>query len=462
MRNIILFIFLLFSSTLFSQQTEIMVSDINIQGNKITKSRVILQELALKKGNLINKSEIENSIKESEENLKNLNLFNFSEITYRIEENKLFLIVKLQERWYIWPYPIFEISERNFNVWWTDFKESNYSDLRKLNYGVFFNWENFRGKNELLVVKFRRGYKEHYQLNYDIPYLNKSKTLGINTDLNYFRRKETFYNTSNNHLQYFIDDKKYSSKEIIAFSELIYRQDSRKKHKVKLGYHSSEITDSLSKLNPNYLNNNSTFGDYFLISYEMENEQRDDIDYPLNGHYFNFILSKHIKNKANVNHWGVMGKAEKHIQLSDRIYLGSSFLAKITSDSYHPYFMQQALGFENYVRSYEYYVIDGQQFWISKTSLKYKLVDKTDFDISYFKMDQFKKSHYSLYFSIFSDMGYVKDNQNSAINPLANQLLWGKGISIDYVTYYDKLLRIEYSVNRLGEKGIFLHFSNPF
>ena len=168
----------------------------------------------------------------------------------------------------------------------------------------------------------------------------------------------------------------------------------------------------------------------------MENEQRDDIDYPLNGHYFNFILSKHIKNKANVNHWGVMGKAEKHIQLSDRIYLGSSFLAKITSDSYQPYFMQQALGFENYVRSYEYYVIDGQQFWISKTSLKYKLVDKTDFDISYFKMDQFKKSHYSLYFSVFSDMGYVKDNQNSAINPLANQLLWGKGISIDYFTYY--------------------------
>ena len=134
MRNIILFIFLLFSSTLFSQQTEIMVSDINIQGNKITKSRVILQELTLKKGNLINKSEIENSIKESEENLKNLNLFNFSEITYRIEENKLFLIVQLQERWYIWPYPIFEISERNFNVWWTDFKESNYSDFRNICY----------------------------------------------------------------------------------------------------------------------------------------------------------------------------------------------------------------------------------------------------------------------------------------------------------------------------------------
>ena len=41
-------------------------------------------------------------------------------------------------------------------------------------------------------------------------------------------------------------------------------------------------------------------------------------------------------------------------------------------------------------------------------------------------------------------------------------LLWGNGISIDYVTYYDKLLRIEFSANHLGEKGVFLHFSNPF
>ena len=166
MRNIFFLIFLLFPSTLFSQQTEIIISEINIQGNKITKSSVILQELTLKIGKIIKEDEIEKFVKESEENLKNLSLFNFSEITYIIEKNKLFLIVKLQERWYIWPYPIFEISERNFNVLWRDFKESKYSDFRKLNYGVFFNWENFRGKNELLVVKFRRGYKEHYQLNY--------------------------------------------------------------------------------------------------------------------------------------------------------------------------------------------------------------------------------------------------------------------------------------------------------
>ena len=77
-------------------------------------------------------------------------------------------------------------------------------------------------------------------------------------------------------------------------------------------------------------------------------------------------------------------------------------------------------------------------------------------------MKQFNKSHYSLYLGLFSDMGRVIDSQTYQNNNLSNQFLLGNGISIDYVTYYDKLLRIEFSINHLGEKGVFLHFSNPF
>ena len=52
-------------------------------------------------------------------------------------ENKINFTIDLVERWYIWPYPILEISERNFNVWWDDFQSSNYQDFSRFNYGVF-------------------------------------------------------------------------------------------------------------------------------------------------------------------------------------------------------------------------------------------------------------------------------------------------------------------------------------
>ena len=117
-------------------------------------------------------------------------LFNFIIISHEIVENKINFTIDLVERWYIWPYPILEISERNFNVWWDDFQSSNYKDFSRFNYGVFLNIENFRGLNELLHIKFRKGFKEHYMLRYEVPYLNKLKSFGLNTHIELFREKK--------------------------------------------------------------------------------------------------------------------------------------------------------------------------------------------------------------------------------------------------------------------------------
>ena len=149
-----LFLFLLVISNFFAlktfskndqKQLFYEVNQIIIKGNEITKSKVIIRELAFKKNQQISQNEIEKKIEISNSNLTNLNLFNFITITYEIIEDKINFTIDLVERWYIWPYPIFEISERNFNVWWNDFKESDYRDFSRLNYGIFLNIENFRG-----------------------------------------------------------------------------------------------------------------------------------------------------------------------------------------------------------------------------------------------------------------------------------------------------------------------------
>ena len=111
---------------------------------------------------------------------------------------------------------------------------------------------------------------------------------------------------------------------------------------------------------------------------------------------------------------------------------------------------------------YEYYILDGEDYYLSKTAIKYCLVRKKDLNFSYIKSKQFNKAHFSIYSSLFSDFGYANNQSNFAENSLTNSILWGKGISLEYITYYDKMLRIEYSINKLGEKGLFLHFSSPF
>ena len=442
-------------------QEKIIIDNIIIAGNNITKQEIILRELTFKKGEILSQKQIEEKIKQSKENLTNLSLFNFVDIKSAARNAKADIIIDVVERWYIWPYPILELSERNFNVWWNEFKESNYSDFSRLNYGVYLVWENFRGRNELLEIKYRKGFKEHYLFRYEIPYFNKEKTIGISAFVQQFRRKKSFYKTENNKLVYF-EDEDYTTKDSEFQITILYRKNTRNKHKLRLNYLQSNIADAIKSLNPYYLKNKKLKGDYFQIAYQYANEQRDYVHYPLHGHYIHFQLKKNFEGSSPVNHFELIGKVEKHMEISNRLFIGSSFKAKVSSDGYQPYFAQKGLGFNEYVRSYEYYVVDGQHYWLSKTAIKYELIGKTNFDIPYLKMSQFKKAHYSLYFSVFSDLGYVIDKQNNENNDLSNQILFGRGISLDYVTYYDKMLRIEFGINRLGEKGIFLHFTNPF
>ena len=96
-----------------------------------------------------------------------------------------------------------------------------------------------------------------------------------------------------------------------------------------------------------------------------------------------------------------------------------------------------------------------------KNELRYEIIKPRTQKVPYLKWEKFNKVNYALYAGIFSDMGYVQDNENYMYNSLANSWLYGSGVGIDLTTYYDGVFRIEYSVNRQMQSGIFLHFTAP-
>mgnify|MGYP006124334187 CR=1 FL=1 len=150
MKKYLVLVLMLFCYCFVFSQKHITISSITINGNKITKEDIVLREIVVNKNSTFSATDLEQKIKESKENLINLKLFNFVKISYKLIGDKAEITIDVTERWYFWPYPVFEISERNFNTWWQEFKATNYSDFSRLNYGIFFNWENFRGRNELL------------------------------------------------------------------------------------------------------------------------------------------------------------------------------------------------------------------------------------------------------------------------------------------------------------------------
>ena len=90
------------------------------------------------------------------------------------------------------------------------------------------------------------------------------------------------------------------------------------------------------------------------------------------------------------------------------------------------------------------------------------MVKPNTYTIPFIGMEQFNKIHYAVYVNMFADAGYVRNDFPDPTNTMVNNWQFSAGIGLDLVTYYDKVFRIDYAINRYGEHGVFLHVETPF
>ena len=437
-----------------------IINNISFVGNKVTKDRIIQRELQFEKGDTIPAAELDQTLKQSRDNLMNTSLFNFVKIdTIPLSVNLLDIQITFVERWYIWPAPILELADRNFNAWWEK------KDLSRLNYGMFLTWNNFRGRREKLVLFLRFGYDQRYELAYKIPYINKKQTWGIGFGSGFQQNHEISYKSFDNKEQYFKVEKGFTKRSIYAYGEAYHRKGIHNTHLFNAGYSRLQVVDTVvsESLNPHYSFGSDTLNQFMTFFYTFKSDFRDFRQYPLHGYYFDVTVEKlgfgFFKNPA-VNVLTLQANLRKYFQIKGRFYWASGLTVKVSPLSdYQPYYYQRGLGYgRDYVRGYEYYVIDGQQFGILKNNLKFELLSMREMKFGFIPWEKFNRLYYALYINGFVDFGYSVDNQTAAINPLANRTLIGYGLGIDFVTYYDTVWRFEYSFNKMGESGFFISF----
>jgi hypothetical protein len=114
----------------------------------------------------------------------------------------------------------------------------------------------------------------------------------------------------------------------------------------------------------------------------------------------------------------------------------------------------------NYVRGFDYKIIDGVAYAITKFNLKNEIFN---FSINtiFKKSKTLNKIPFRIYAKTFADMGYCY-NTEDFVSRLSNRFLGSTGLGVDIVTLYDIQIRVEYSVNQLGQKGLFLHNEKGF
>ena len=200
------------------------------------------------------------------------------------------------------------------------------------------------------------------------------------------------------------------------------------------------------------------------MRYIYKNEHRDLVAYPLHGWYHDLEIAKagFPFFKDDVNYAFVASSYKRYWQLGKKIYFASSVSVKFSDSGLQPLYNIGGLGFgSTYLRGYEYYVVLGEKYGLLKTNLKYELFPTHTLHTRYIPLEKFSTIPFAFYLNVYGDAGYAEDKLFSINNSLANTWLYSGGAGIDFVTYYDVVLRLEYSINKFGESGIFLHFSAP-
>jgi outer membrane protein assembly factor BamA len=456
------FIFSFFTQNQPSQQVDslLVIQQINITGNQKTKENIILRELDFVAGDSIKKEDIEKRIDLNKRKLVNTNLFITVEVNcIQSADNQIVINIKLLEQWYVLGYPIFQISDRNYAEWF-----QRGADFRRTTYGIDLIHSNFRGRAERINLRLETGFTQRIDVGYRIPYIDKAMKTGAGFSLSYITNKTLAFRSLNDTLNYV-----RNLDEILRrrFSGAIYlkkRYHFYDNHTLELRYNNNSISDTIRKLNPDYFLDNRTSQKYFQLSYYFNYDFRDNVAYPLRGKRYELLINKlGVLPNDDIDQLEITGSASWFKPLSKKLFYGLNLRAKISFPEKQSFYNIRGLGYlSELVRGYELYVVDGTSFFLARNTLRYQLVN-SKINLKFLKIKQFNQVPIGIYPSIFADYGYVQ-NRFTEINQskLANRSLFGGGFGLDFVTYYNLVVRFSYVMNDRKEKNVIFSIGREF
>lgn len=430
----------------------LVVRQVIVQGNKKTRTSIILRELPVKPGDTIYLRTLGETLESARKQLLNTSLFlNATANVKNWEGREADAVFEVWERWYLFAFPIFKLADRNFNQWWVEQNRS----LKRVNVGVKAFQDNLTGRNDDVYADVTVGYTQKFLLGYNLPYIDKRFRHGLGFVVSYSRNREINYVSDANKQQFFRQDD-FLRRQFQLGLTYSYRKAINTRHQVSLTYNTESVNDSVVILNPDYLGNGRKDINYLELAYRVNYIQADSWQYPLKGTMLQGEVSKAgIGPLSGLDFVKFRVRAVKYWELARKTYgaLGVTGQAKFSDRQ--PYIGMRAMGYGgDYLRGLEYYVVDGTSFFIFKSTLRRELLN---FRINLpIVPKKFSSLPIRVLAKAYGDMGYAysKLTRNGILN---NRMLYTGGVGLDVVSFYDACIRFEYSINQLGEKGLFLH-----
>ncbi|MFY0686875.1 MAG: BamA/TamA family outer membrane protein [Cyclobacteriaceae bacterium] len=439
----------------------VTVNEIFIIGNNKTKASVILRELSVNKGEAYNLSELSAITVKDQEKIYNTNLFN--EVEVQILESgttQVELLVRVDERWYFYPAPIFDLIDRNM----TDWIKNHGASFSRLNWGVKLDQYNFRGRNEKLRFIGQLGPQRKLVLSYSMPYIDKAQKSGLAFNVSYIERLKMPYTTID-HVWAETSKSEINRRSLNSSVTYSYRPSFYDFHFAKLNFRKSTVTDSVVLLNPNYFGNAMKEQNNFIASYTYIKDHRNRRTYPTDGYYFEVFAEKTgLGIFKDINMFSIEGTINKYSDLGKGFYLANSLVGMISTPNEQPYFNYMELGYNGrFIRGFEEDLIEGPKYFLSRNSARKQFMKHRSDISNIIPVKQFSKFKLDMYAKLFADFGYVENYPNYPNGErLTDKWLGSAGLGVDVVLMYDLVLRFEYSHTTEQDINDFFNFKEHF
>lgn len=476
MKKLVFLALILFFSTVALSQN-IYISDIYINGNKITQGKIILRELPFKKGMTMSRQELDNEIVQARQNLLNASLFNYVTISYKPADSSFnntpdstlvnpaqipndatpcTVLISVEERWYLWPLFDVKLEDRNLSSW---IKKMDY---KRITYDFGAKFDNVWGLGHKFTIQGSAGYEQGITAYYSNIALNESRTSYLNITANALYNKTIDYKTEDDKQQRLKSDN-LLKKTFGIKATYIYRPGIRTRHSISLEYSFAHINDSVLIANPEYWGVKSTYSRKFALSYSYSVDQRNYIYYPTTGYYIGTSASFAESNNFDFAYWNASADLQYYRELGERWFWGSTLKLFTSMKSHASYMYDQAIGYENVsLTGYDLYVIDGQHYFTHNNTIRYCILPKKVVQLHILKKwNKVNKPHFTIYGTVKFDTGYVWQDHHRETNSLSNSFLFGAGMGVDIVTYYDIVINVGYAINKKGTGGFTFGFRAP-
>lgn len=463
----------------------VKISQIEITGNKRTKEKIILRELDFNPGDSLatfergaaanvlfgqkrfskkDSSELVMRMKYSRENIINTKLFLEADLYLeQIQGADYKLRINVNERWYFWAFPIIQLDYPNFNDWLRD------PDLDYLTMGIFTSHNNLWGLGHQASFKGYLGSSQGAGLGYYIPWVGQGQKIGLLLGARYRNSAVVEYGSLDNERQMIFEQGSMQNYTFVG--TLTARPGLYNYSNVVITANHVAISDSLYMLTQDaslasFLPEGLQSVSYINLYIEYKYDSRNSHAYPLNGNYLKGFVNKVgmgiLSHDVDYFYYGV----DMHFyqQISERWFTAEMFKFVTSSSENIPYNFKKNLTSKiDFIRGYDYYALRGDEMYYFRSNLKYNLIKPNVMKAKKEKNkdSKFRNLPYAFYLNLVADAAYMKDNFYGEYNPYNNKMLYSWGLGLDFVTYYDMVLRFEYVFTNIQSHGFFFGFGMP-